>query len=146
MADGASLNVSKARKKISGLRNLSTSLDAKLDAASQKNSEEFVETARRYTPRDTGNLAQSLVALKDPKDSIWGIYGDFYWFFVENGTAPGVRGQKTRNAKGNSRTARRTHPGSRPRPFIFTTYRILKERFHGRYRRAINKAIKEVIG
>lgn len=75
----------------------------------------------------------------------------FYARWVEFGTAAGVRGRRAgarstdvAQNKTAGRIERRTHPGTRPRPFFYAPYRLLKKKVKGRINRAIGKAARQV--
>ncbi|MGY2051684.1 HK97 gp10 family phage protein [Methylobacterium sp. JK268] len=119
-------------------------------AIDRATAEDIVERARGRVPRDTGRL-YSGIAVTD-RDGVFGVIASAvhpndpremdYAFLVENGTRPGVRGQRVadpdfyRTAAGGrgginpatgrryraaeaGRRAQRTHPGTKPQPYFW---------------------------
>lgn len=73
----------------------------------------------------------------------------FYAQMVEFGTAPGRRGFRAgasptdvKQHKDKGRIIRRTHPGSRPQPFFWPVYRLMRKNIGNRLSRAMTKAIR----
>lgn len=79
-------------------------------------------------------------------DRAVGLYAHFIWRFLEFGTKPHnvAKGGGTVAGKKQLMTGgAKMHPGSRPFPHIFTTYRAMKPKIRKRIRAAVNKAIRE---
>lgn len=113
--------------------------------------------ARRRAPVDTGALRASIVTkathLKDGTPAAKVFTPLFYARFVEFGTRGAVAGQamldgtgknwskkksKRKRVKGfEVRVARRTHPGSKARPFLFPAYRARKKAIQSSVSKAI---------
>ena len=70
----------------------------------------------------------------------------WYAAFVEFGTSPRVQGQRYTQRSGRARTAKGTHPGTRPQPFMFPAWRANKQKILARLKRAITKAGKLALG
>lgn len=103
--------------------------------------DEIVAMMKRLAPRKKGNLvraihwmwakargASGLIALRirawSPKVK--------YAHLVEFGTAPHKQGGRFKGTE---------HPGTRPQPFFYPSYRALKKRFLNLQRRGFRKAI-----
>jgi hypothetical protein len=83
-------------------------------------------------------------ATKDPHAV--GLFAKFIWRFLEFGTRPhnvAKGGGTVAGQKLNDGNAVHMHPGSRPYPHVFTTYRAMKPKIRKRIRAAVNKAIRE---
>jgi HK97 gp10 family phage protein len=91
--------------------------------------------------------AQEQVGVGATKDEhAVGLFAKFTWRFLEFGTKPHnvTKGGGTVAGKKQVSTSdARMHPGSRPYPHIFTTYRAMKPKIRKRIRAAVNKAIRE---
>lgn len=67
----------------------------------------------------------------------------WYAAFVEFGTAPRTqgRGYTTRGGR-KKKSSGNTHPGSKPRPFMWPAYYSLRRRVRGRISRAVRKGVR----
>ena len=156
------------------LASLPNSVRAAVDDAMAAQAKEMADSIERAAPVDDGDLRRSVgwCQGEPPPTSATGAFrlrrknmtarqgvladagllysvyaGDdvaFYARWVEFGTAPGVRGQKTTGKR--SRKVRRTHPGSRAQPFFFPVVRGKKKLAKSRVARAARKAVKEIAG
>ena len=122
---------------------------SELDDGLKKGVQELETSARSFAPKKSGAYAQSINGKPLKRgDGIpaYGLFASWVWRFIEFGTKPARKGQRIIDTGGNSRKARRSHPGTRPRPHIFPAFRILRKRIRSRTTRVINKAVKRVTG
>jgi HK97 gp10 family phage protein len=118
-----------------------------------KAANEMAATARNYAPVDDGDLRDSIVVTPGgqmtpaysqpggsqmvPENAALVTAGNSkvrYPHLVEYGTRPHVNQGKFPGTH---------HPGTRPQPFFWPSFRLLRRRFRARMTRAINKAIKK---
>ncbi len=145
MGDGVKIKTRQIDESMKRLLRLDTELNAAMDKALKKSSDEFVDLAKQLAPKDQGDLAGSITArkqtggqatFKDNKYSkgnlvtqtrsvsatgSWGIYALWRWTFTEFGTGK-----------------------ARAQPFIFPAYRLLKPRHIRRMRRVLSQSVKRV--
>lgn len=139
---------------------------AELRAALQKSADEIVAMQKRLAPKETGELANSIVATPggkgpaysqgaasptagDPDLSITITAGNTrvrYAHLVEFGTRPHTIRAKDGGALGPGGIfgTEVEHPGATAQPFFYPGYRALKKRVRGRISRGISKAAKKV--
>jgi len=156
------------------LSSLPNSVRAAVDDALAKNAAEMAASIERAAPVADGDLRRSVgwsqgeppptsatgafrIRRKDMTGRqrvladaglLYSVYaGDdvaFYARFVEFGTAPGTKGQRTTGKR--ARKVARTHPGTRAQPFFFPVIRSKKRLVKNRVARAARKAMKEIAG
>lgn len=129
MAKARFKNVDRARRR---LKAIPFKVKRELQAALDKSGEELAAAMRRAAPEDEGDLIASIHYRKrdflQQQDQLGGVIvaGDddvFYARMVEFGT-----------------------PQQVAQPFFYPTYRSFRRRIKSRRSRAVNKAIKSVLG
>lgn len=120
----------------------------RIAAAAPRDSGDYAESIRGgYLKDNPANEQVGIRATKDPTAA--GIFGKWFWHFLEFGTAPhntakggGTKAGQKAAAAGNGRM----HPGTPAQPHIFPTWRAYKKTAMRRMRAAINKAVREARG
>lgn len=109
--------------------------------AMEQGAREITDMQRRLAPRDDGPLQEAIhwawrvssTALMTIAIRAWSPRVK-YAHLVEYGTRPHKQG---------GRFAGTMHPGTKPQPFFWPSYRALKRRVMNRIRRGLRKAVAE---
>lgn len=165
-----SVKIERRKALVEKLKRIPARARAEIRKALASGAAEMAATARAFAPVRSGDLRNSIGftfgAYKPENSNVRGLaatggIGDpdltvtvhagdakaFYAAFVEFGTKPHTlaAGARLKNGKAN-RKARQgngpLHPGAKPSPFFFPSYRLLKPRIKGRISRATTKAAK----
>jgi HK97 gp10 family phage protein len=155
-ADGVTITVRRKDALLKKLGNLAPAVFQAVADANHQTADEMVDLARGFAPVKTGRLRDSIVATgpgeTTPAYSQGGGSGAVpegsyavsagntkvrYAHLVEFGTAPHINAGKFKGSH---------NPGTRPRPFFWPAYRLVRKKMRSRAVRSINKSVKAVAG
>lgn len=152
MADGVTVKVRRKDELLRKLQRLAPETQEGLEKATGEAAREMVSLARSFVPARTGALRESIVATPPGQTPPAYAQGGSavppgahavtagntrvrYAHLVEYGTKPHINAGLFAGSQ---------HPGTPPRPFFWTAFRLIRKRFKGRATRAMRKAIKAV--
>lgn len=123
-----------------------------ISADAPHDSGEYMESIRGGFQRDNpGIVPVGGRKSKDP-DAV-GVYADWYWRFLEFGTAPHKIKAKNkpalvfRGADGSLVSTKEVmHPGSRAQPHVFPTWKEYRPKAKRKIAKAVNDAVKRSLG
>lgn len=138
------------------LRELAPEAVVALTEEANRAADEMVSIAKSYAPVDQGDLRDSIVSTRAgqmtpaysqpggsrmvPEGSVLVTAGNNKVrtaHLVEYGTRPHINQGVFPGTQ---------HPGTTAQPYFWPAFRMLRKRFRGRMTRAMNKAIKKVVG
>lgn len=145
---------------------LDPNINAALAGMTVKVTEDLVQKFKSYAPVKSGDYRNSIHADKmanrpdakpvgqsrstDP--NAMGVFGAWYWHFIEFGTRPHPIKARTapfmvfEGRDGTLKYMREVqHPGSPPQPHIFPVYRSERKNMKRRLARVVNRAVKKAI-
>lgn len=141
MSDGVKIRYPNKEQIFARLRKISPNVDAEIAKSNERFARQFVSQIKNLAPDDSGKLKQSLrYGFVDPETktevasaqirsrgaggtrTALGIFGEFYWKFIEFGTV-----------------------NTAARPFIYPIYRLMKTKYLRTARAAINRAVKSAV-
>lgn len=146
------------------LREVVPEIDDKLADAQRRAAEDLASAIKARAPSLSGEYRNSIEAAKlseidyrqtpgiattkDP--NAYGIKALYIWRFIEFGSRAHIIKARKKPKLAFSvggrliRTAQVSHPGTKPQPHIFPTYRAMKKRIRRRIAAAVNKALKGI--
>lgn len=150
------------------LRKLVPDAEEQVAKAQQDAAKELAQAIKARAPRLSGEYVDSIeagllrgrndgrapIGIQQTKDpNAWGIFALYVWRFIEFGTrAHTIKAKRKpllaiRGPGGKVAFAKQvTHPGMRPQPHIFPTFRAMRKRIRRKVATSVNKAIRKAQG
>lgn len=139
LVPGVTENVAKAKLEIA------EEAAKRIAAAAPRKSGEYAASIKGERQADNDN-ANIVGHAKSEDPDATGVYGAWYWHFIEFGTKPHStlkNGYRVGIKKASQQTGKGWHPGTPKKPHVYPTWRSYKPKAKRKIADAINRYIRE---